>query len=119
MVMSSFGQSPPTPERRAAMRDTVHRPGKLLDGRHAWPCTIVDISATGLRITGVRGLPASSEVTVVDMSTGVGHQARVVWAKEIQAGLKLIQSRELRGLVPQAFQAAKSIWDNHRHHSNP
>ena len=98
-------------ERRSAARDAVNRPAKLLDGGHAWECTIADLSATGLRVTGVRGLPLGREVTLVDLATGMGHQGRVVWSKDGQAGVKLSQSRDLRGLTPGAFQAAKAVWE--------
>ncbi|MBA3048188.1 MAG: PilZ domain-containing protein [Alphaproteobacteria bacterium] len=73
-------------------------------------CLIVDQSATGLRLRLDRNLALPDQVQVIDLARGVAIEARVVWRKGQEAGLKQLGQASLRGLVPSRFAAARAAF---------
>lgn len=84
--------------------------GKVLCGAFAWDCIIRDQSSTGLRIQMLSSATPPGSVQLVDMISGYAHDAKVVWQKDREFGLKVTGSHDLRGLAPASLQTAKRIW---------
>jgi hypothetical protein len=107
--MSKFGSGGPI-DRRTGPRILMQRAGKVLCGAFAWDCVIRDQSSTGLRIQMLSGATPPGSVQLVDLVSGYAHDAKVVWQKEREFGLKIVGSHDLRGLAPAALQTAKRMW---------
>jgi hypothetical protein len=107
--MSKFGPGGAL-DRRAGPRIALQHPGKVLCGAFAWDCIVRDQSDTGLRIQMLSGATPPGSVQLVDLVSGYAHDARVMWQKDREFGLKVIRSHDLRGLAPAALQTAKRIW---------
>src|SRR3954467_2402976 len=101
MLLSRLSRPSGAPDRRSTSRQKVAHPAKLLQGVHAQEGRITDISAGGARVSSLRTLPArGSRLVLVDFVAGFGHEGEVAWAKDGEAGIRFVQSRDLRGLVP-------------------
>ena len=107
--MSKFGSGGPL-DRRAGPRVAMQNPGKVLCGAFAWDCIVRDQSDAGLRIQMLSSATPPSSIQLVDLASGYAHDARVVWQKDREFGLKIVRSHDLRGLAPAALQTAKRIW---------
>jgi hypothetical protein len=107
--MSKFG-SDGALDRRAGPRTSMQHPGKVLCGAFAWDCVVRDQSDTGLRIQMLSSATPPGSVQLVDLVTGYAHEAKVVWQKDREFGLKIVRSHDLRGLAPASLQTAKRIW---------
>lgn len=107
--MSKFG-SDGAFDRRAGARVPLQNTGKVLCGAFAWDCVIRDQSSTGLRIQMLSGATPPSSVQLVDLVSGYAHDAKVVWQKEREFGLKIVGSHDLRGLATASVQTAKRMW---------
>lgn len=92
------------PRSPASARAVVVAPGLEMT------CLIVDQSATGLRLRLDRNLALPDQVQVIDLACGVAIEARVVWRKAQEAGLKQLGQASLRGLVPSRFAAARAAF---------
>ena len=88
----------------------MQHPGKVLCGAFAWDCIVRDQSDTGLRIQMLSGATPPVSVQLVDLASGYAHDAKVVWQKDREFGLKIVKSHDLRGLATAALQTAKRIW---------
>ena len=77
-------------------------------------CVIADTSASGCKIKLDRPLSLPSDVTLIDLKTATAYEARVMWSKAGEIGLKLTVSSILSGLTPQRFAAARQVWLRHR-----
>ncbi len=88
----------------------VQHAGKVLCGAFAWDCVIRDQSSTGMRIQMLSGATPPGTVQLVDLVSGFAHDAKVVWQKDREFGLRITASHDLRGLAPASLQTAKRIW---------
>ena len=107
--MSKFGSGGAS-DRRAGPRTMIQHAGKVLCGAFAWDCVIRDQSSTGLRIQMLSSATPPGSVQLVDLISGYAHDAKVVWQKDREFGLKVTSSHDLRGLAPASLQTAKRIW---------
>lgn len=95
-------------DRRREAREAVDIEARILPG--GLPCRVSDLSGSGarLRLGQIAVLPAAC--ILIEWSTGRAHQAEVVWRQGHEAGVKLLRSCDLRGMVPAPFVAAKALW---------
>jgi hypothetical protein len=107
--MSRFG-SGGAQDRRAGPRIAIQHPGKVLCGAFAWDCVIRDQSATGLRIQMLSSATPPGTIQLVDLVSGFAHDAKVIWQKDREFGVKIIGSHDLRGLAPASLQTARRMW---------
>jgi len=112
--MSKFG-SDGAFDRRAGQRTAMQHSGKVLCGAFAWDCVVRDQSDTGLRIQMLSSATPPGSFQLVDLVTGYAHEAKVVWQKDRELGLKILRSHDLRGLAPASLQTAKRIWQAGQH----
>ena len=97
-------------DRRAGPRTAMQHAGKVLCGAFAWDCVIRDMSSTGLRIQMLSSASPPESVQLVDLVSGFAHDAKVMWQKDREFGLKILRSHDLRGLATSSLQTAKRIW---------
>jgi hypothetical protein len=107
--MSKFG-SGGAQDRRAGPRVMMQHAGKVLCGAFAWDCVIRDQSETGLRIQMLSGATPPGTVQLVDLVSGHAHDAKVIWRKDREFGVRITGSHDLRGLAPASLQTAKRLW---------
>lgn len=109
--MRPFSSARANADRRAQPRDAVQCRAKVLDRHFALDATIRDISAAGARLAFSGGrTPSADTFIIVDLGGALGHEARVIWRKGEECGVRIIKTQDLRGLVPGQFDAAKRIW---------
>lgn len=97
-------------DRRSEPRRAQNAPGVVVAPGLELGCAIVDVSTRGLRIRLQRNLSLPDVVVVIDIAEGVAREARVVWRKGHEAGLKTQARAGLHGLVPHRFTAAREAW---------
>lgn len=97
-----------TKDRRREVRLPVDMDARILPGGAA--CRIVDSSPGGARVRMRQAVILPSTCVLIEWNSGRAHEGQVVWRQGAEAGLKLIRSCDLRGIVPAAFVAAKSAW---------
>jgi hypothetical protein len=108
---NSAPASRPTYDRRIAPREPAQLPAILVAANaREIPCMIVDRSEEGfrLRIAGDEAIP--DHFHLVDLLTGVGHEARVAWRDLPMVGSRSLRSYDLH--VPQQGIGAtlQRIW---------
>jgi len=109
--MRPFSSARANADRRAQTRDAVNRRAKVLDRQFALDATIRDLSGSGARLSFSGGrTPSADTFIVVDLGVALGHEARVIWRKGDECGVRILKTQDLRGLVPGQFDAAKRIW---------
>jgi hypothetical protein len=97
-------------DRRGSPRLNTNRTGKVLCGAFAWDCVIKDVSDGGAKILMLSGSSPPGAAQLVDLVGGFAHDAKVVWRKDRELGLRFVRSHDLRGLAPASLQTAKHIW---------
>jgi hypothetical protein len=85
------------PRRRALMQGLVVHSG----GRFSFPCTIKDISDTGIRILFAAGSAVPSQIEVINRSSGMVYHCDVVWTTNTAAGLKFRATYDMKELPPE------------------
>ena len=107
---------PPAPtgglELRKAARKKVLLTGKIIwdDGAHVLDCHIMDVSATGARITLKQGRSMPPAVFLIDMQNRMAHQATVVSERAGGFGLKFAKSMKLADITAPELRYLKRIW---------
>jgi hypothetical protein len=92
---------PPTPaggiELRKAARKKVLLTGKVVwdQGAHILDCIILDVSATGARITLRQGKKMPQTVFLLDMANRMAHEASIVSERNGGCGMKFLNSYRL------------------------
>jgi hypothetical protein len=100
MNSSNPPSSPPErrrPRRRALMAGLVVHSA----GRFSFPCTIKDISDTGIRILFAAGSAVPSQIEVINRSGGQVYHCDVVWTTNTAAGLKFRATYDMKELPPE------------------
>lgn len=97
-------------ERRTETRRAVNARGVLVAPGLEAACLIVDVSDTGMRIRLERGLTLPDAVIVVEVASGLAHEARVLRRDGVEAGLKRLGQTKLGGLTPSRLAAAREAW---------
>lgn len=100
-------------ERRSEFRKPISHRGLVVVQGLELGCVIADTSASGCKIKLDRPLSLPPDVTLIDLKTATAHEARVMWAKAGEVGLKLTTSSGLSGLTPARFAAARQVWLKH------
>ncbi len=95
---------------RAHPRETVNRRAKVLDGTFPLDALIKDLSIGGLRLNFSNRMVSSDSFVVVDLDMATAYACQVVWRKGAEAGVRILKTQDLRGLVSGQFDPAKRIW---------
>ena len=110
-------KKPPAPttggaELRQATRRKVLLSGKVIwdEGAHILDCSILDVSATGARITLKAGQTMPESVFLLDMGNRMAHQATVVSERAGGFGLKFLKSMKLADVTAPELRYLKRIW---------
>ena len=100
--MNSSNPPPSPPERRRPRRRALMA-GLVVHsaGRFSFPCTIKDISDTGIRIIFAAGSAVPSQIEVINRSNGLVYHCDVVWTTTIGAGLKFRATYDMKELPPE------------------
>lgn len=99
-------------ERRAAPREQVLLPALLVEGVGTRrPCVILDRSKGGLRIELPTPEPVADTFAVVDLVSGVGHEAEVVWRHASAVGLRTLRSYDLNAAQDGRGAELQQIWN--------
>ena len=101
--MNSPDQPSPPPERRPSPRRRALLAGLVVHsaGRFSFPCTIKDISESGIRIIFAAGSAVPSQIEVINRSNGMVYHCDVVWTTNIAAGLKFRSTYDMKDLPPE------------------
>lgn len=97
-------------ERRTETRRAVNARGVVVAPGLEAACLIVDVSETGMRIRLERTLTLPTDLVVVEIATGLAHEARVLRRDGVEAGLKRQGQTKLGGLTPSRLAAARDAW---------
>lgn len=98
------------PERRAETRHAAKAAGVVVAPGLEVGCVIVDVSDSGMRLRLSRNLALPEQVVVVEIGSGLAHEARVVRRDGLEAGLKRSGQSRLGGLVPARLAQAREAW---------
>ena len=84
-------------ELRKAARKKVLLTGKIVwnEGAYILDCSILDVSATGARITLGQGKTVPEKVHLLDMTNRMAHEAIVVSQRDGGFGMKFLRSYKL------------------------
>lgn len=86
-----------TPRRRALMQGLVVHSG----GRFSFPCTIKDVSDSGVRILFTAGSAVPSQIDVINRSNSMVYHCDVIWTTNTGAGLKFRATYDMKELPPE------------------
>jgi hypothetical protein len=105
--MTPFGKRD---DRRSEPRRPSNMAGVVVGDRLEMGCAVVDVSTKGMRIRLQRDVALPKQLVVVEIATGLAHEAELAWKKGHEAGLKIQESRSVKGLAPQRLTAAREAW---------
>jgi hypothetical protein len=108
--MAIFSRRPRDDERRAEPRKALNTAGLVVAPDFEIACAILDISPNGMRIRLVRDLALPPRIVVVEITTGLAHEAEVARRDGHEVGLKRRVETSIRGLAPQRLAAARQAW---------
>ena len=98
-------------DRRGSPREPVFLTGLLVFGDdQIVACVIVDRSDSGFRVKLLEDAILPEHFGLIDLLSGVGHQCQAVWRKPPFAGMRKLESHDLR--EPQDGVAAnlQRVW---------
>ena len=99
-------------ENRLEPRKRVLMAGLVVvdDGTDVFPCTVLDVSATGarVRVAPERVLPGEFRLVVVRSRTA--HLARVMWRNQQLAGVKFTETRFIDSHLPEELRYIRKLW---------
>ena len=108
---------PLTPDdQRRARRPRVFLAGRLIHG-DAWltlDCVIRDLTDTGarLKLPGPAALP--SQVTLIEVGTGMAHACEVSWRRLPEIGVRFLSSDDLNKAGPPELARLRRMWQDAR-----
>lgn len=91
-MQADWSSEPPPPaERRPSPRRRAFLGGRIVyaEGRFCLPCTIRNISASGVRITFTPGATLPSSFYLINAKEREIYRGRIVWAGDAEAGVKI------------------------------
>lgn len=93
---------PPLAERRPAPRHRVLLGGRIVyaEGRFSLPCTIRNISASGLRIAFSSGTTLPSNFYLINAKERMIYRGQIVWAGNAEAGVKIEERFSIDAIPP-------------------
>ncbi len=99
-------------ELRKAVRKKVLLTGKVIwdGGAHILDCSILDLSATGARITLSQSKVMPEKIILLDIANRMAHQATVVSERAGGFGLKFQASHKLADISAPELRYLKRIW---------
>jgi hypothetical protein len=97
---------------RKAPRKNVLLTGKIIwgDGAHALDCSILDVSATGARVTLKAHSALPETVFLLDLANRAAHEAVVVSERKHGFGLKFVRTLKLAEVTAPELRFLKRIW---------
>lgn len=105
---------PPAPpranRRRSPRRRTVLAGIIVTDSGGSIACTIRDLGVTGAQVQIADRLPPSGEITLIDRTNGIAHQARVAWRSGNNLGLRFARSVDLRNPATDQDRYLAGLW---------
>ena len=103
---------PPLAERRAKPRNRVLLGAVAVydNGKFSFRCRIRNIAADNARIVIPLGQILPSEIYLINLRSHTAHKAKVVWAREAEAGLHFLSSMDLLALTDPGLEYLKRIW---------
>ena len=100
---------------RRAPRQRTFLGGKLLyAGAYSTDCIVRDMSDKGARLELPNGLPIPDEVQLLELKSGIAFDARVIWRRYPQIGIKFTNQHLLGGDVSPSLRILKRLWLNTR-----
>ena len=99
-------------DRRPEARKRVLLSGLIVYGHGAvtCDCTIKNLSTSGARIRLPYLLALPDRFHVINVRQGVAHNARIVWNKGLDLGLKLDTTISLAANTDIEFERLKRLW---------
>src|SRR5437868_1875436 len=106
---------PPLADGRTRWRKRVFLAGVLVHdaGRHSFPCTIRDVADSSARISIPPRYLLPGELYLIKVKAGTAHHARLVWSREKEAGLRLLDSFDLAAPGEPGMDPLRDIWTAH------
>lgn len=103
---------PPAKVERSDRQRTILRGKVVFNLLAGWSlgCIIRDLSPSGARVRLSGPEPLPRIVWLVDICRGQAFEARVVWARDRDAGLKFLQMRDLNDERSPEFKAMRQLW---------
>jgi hypothetical protein len=82
---------PPLAERRPFARRRAFLGGRIVyaEGRFSLPCTIRNISASGLRIAFAPGAALPESFYLINPRERAIYRGQIVWARDAEAGIRI------------------------------
>lgn len=95
-------EPPPLAERRPALRRRAFLSGRIVyaEGRFSLPCTIRNISASGLRIAFPPGTTLPSNFYLINAKERTIYRGQIVWAGNAEAGVKIEERFSIDAIPP-------------------
>lgn len=93
-MQADFSSEPPPPaERRPSPRHRTFLGGRIVyaEGRFSLPCTIRNISASGLRIAFAPGTTLPARFYLINARDRVVYKGLIVWANNAEAGVQIVE----------------------------
>lgn len=91
-MQASFSSEPPPPaDRRPSPRRRSFLGGRIVyaEGRFSLPCTIRNISASGVRIAFTPGTTLPESFYLINAKERVIYRGKIIWATNAEAGVKI------------------------------
>jgi hypothetical protein len=101
-VQADSPDLPPLAERRPSPRGRALLSGRIVyaEGRFSLPCTIRNISATGVRVAFTRGTTLPASFWLINVRDQVIYRVRMAWASDAEAGLKIEEAFSVDAIPP-------------------
>ncbi len=111
-------------EEAAADKRRAPRVRALLGGRLAYgggyftlECLVRDMSADGARIKIPEGQAVPPNLYLLELRSGVVHEARVAWRRLPEVGLEFVRTCSLTDLENPDLQTLRRLWTESRERS--
>ena len=98
-------------DRRGSPREPVFLTGLLAFGdNEIVSCVIVDRSESGFRIKLLEDVGFPERFSLIDLLSGVGHECQAVWRQAPFAGVRKLESHDLRAEQTGLAGELQRIW---------
>ena len=98
-------------DRRGSPREPVFLTGLLVFGdNQIVSCVIVDRSETGFRVKILEDAELPDRFGLIDLLSGVGHECQTAWRNAPFAGVRKLESHDLRAEQTGLARDLQRIW---------
>lgn len=100
--MQARSDIPPLAERRPSPRRRAFMGGRIVyaEGRFSLPCTIRNISASGVRIAFAPGAALPANFFLINARERIIYRGQIVWAGNAEAGVKIEEKFSVDAIPP-------------------